>query len=663
MRHFRASPPPADSVFVIYGRAHRLILPHPANPDTGTRWTPKPSGGGKLDLVLARDDQPSHWVCPRFEVYPEQGKIGPDEPTSWLVANFNPTTILTGNNVLPATIADPETGEFNEVPSSDPPFLMTAYRIGFDLLTELAQQAGLITGELFSRRTLLSIENGDVHVVRSQWAGYLAADVPAFLQLLAVLYDQTIAHKKEIIQLATHLGLEFTRYPPTGRLTGVNLVKRQGNKRQYSVSFYDKAVHVAQMRQGRSLTKIETETVRRHVRVDVTVHSAGILTLIGEARRRLPQLLAARPKYLAASSAQRFMTEPPRPTVWWLERAIWILSRTTPNNHSRRSFGSWLIPEMLREVLRLHCIAGFTAADLHALLRQRDEVVAAWRRAERAEDDWAGALAQAAQCSKGWVYERRKQLLAKHKIYIALPFAFYRDLIFYGPNSVTKPQDRAALNAALARGDAATNLRLRQQAAKDFDRQCIGVAGASVRAPALLMSPKVAIEPKAQPGAEPAIQSVAPREPNVGAVNIRGSAGAKGNPPGALNLRGGTHAGTRVQGADVGPITRRPELDQLPLDFDDVDLGFQDVDLVEAVPRRPVSARPVTAPSSARSNPPQIRSGLFRPHRDSSFDSSGNRRSRRSGADRRAADPHRQRQAVHPISTGKPLVRHAHRLI
>ena len=171
------------------------------------------------------------------------------------------------------------------------------------------------------------------------------------------------------------------------------------------------------------------------------------------------------------------------------------------------------------------------------MLRQKDNVVAAWRRTERFEDDWAGALAQAAQCSKGWVYERRKKLLATYKIDIALPFAFYRDLIFYGPNSLTKPQDRAALNAALARGDAATNLRLRQQAAKDFDRQRIGVVGASVRAPALQMSPKVALEPKAvehaQPDAEPAIQSVAPREPNVGAVNIRSSVGAKGNSPGA----------------------------------------------------------------------------------------------------------------------------------
>ena len=51
---------------------------------------------------------------------------------------------------------------------------------------------------------------------------------------------------------------------------------------------------------------------------------------------------------------------------------------------------------------------------------------------------------------------------------------------------------RAALNAALARGDAATNLRLRQQAVKDFDRLRLGVVGAAVRGPLLLMSPKVA---------------------------------------------------------------------------------------------------------------------------------------------------------------------------
>jgi hypothetical protein len=272
------------------------------------------------------------------------------------------------------------------------------------------------------------------------------------------------------------------------------------------------------------------------------------LTLVCEARRCLPQLLAARPKYLDAKSAQRFLIEAPRPTVWWLERAIWILSHTTTNNQSRRSFGSWLVPKMLRDVLRLDCIAGFTTTDLHAMLRQGDKVVVAWRRTERFEYDWAGALAQAAQCSKGWVYERRKQLLARWKIDIVLPYAFYRDLIFYGPNSLTKPQDRAALNAALARGDAATNLRLRQQAAKDFDRRRRSVVGATVRAPALLMSAKVAIEPTDvkhdQPVVGRAIQSVAQRVPDAGAAKVRGSVGANGRSPGALNLAAGPYVAT-----------------------------------------------------------------------------------------------------------------------
>jgi hypothetical protein len=548
---------PAGHVFVIYGRAHSLLLPHPANPKQGTRWTPDLAGGGTLELVLARVDEPAQQVHLEYHAYAQQGEVDLDAPKSWLGTDFNPTTIPTGNNVYPATIADPETGEFDETPSSSPGFLIAANRMGLDLLPQLAMQAGLINGDLFSRQTWRAIKHGDVHVVRSQWAAYLPADVRAFLQLLVVLYDQTIAHKQGIIQLAKHLGLTFTRYPPTGPLTGVKLQKYQGNKLQYSVSFYDKAVEVARMRQGRTLTRLEATTVRRHVRLDVTVHSAGVLTLVGEARRRLPQLLQKRPQYFGGH--QRFLSEAPGTTVWWLERAIWILSHTTTPDCSRGSFGSWLIPQMLRDVLKLDTIAGFTAADLDAMTRLDDPVVTAWRTTERVEDDWAGALAQAAQCARGWVYERRKHLLAKYKIDIKIHFAFYRDLVFFGPNSLTKPQHRAALIAALARGDAATNLRLRQQAVKDFDRRRLGVVGATVRSPPLLMSPKVALKSTAvapdQPRGGRALHSVAPPAPAVDTVKAQGSALAKGNSPGALNLRGGTHPGARGQGADARPAT------------------------------------------------------------------------------------------------------------
>ena len=82
----------ANSVFVIHGRAHQLVLPHPANPDQGTQWTPKLSGGGELLLVLARIDEPAQRVCLRFEVYPEQRTVALDQPEAWLVTEVNPTT-------------------------------------------------------------------------------------------------------------------------------------------------------------------------------------------------------------------------------------------------------------------------------------------------------------------------------------------------------------------------------------------------------------------------------------------------------------------------------------------------------------------------------------------------------------------------------------------
>ena len=170
-----------------------------------------------------------------------------------------------------------------------------------------------------------------------------------------------------------------------------------------------------------------------------------------------------------------------------------------------------------------------------------------------------------------------------------VPFAFYRDLVFYGPNSLTKPKDRAALNAALARGDAATNLRLRQQAAKDFDRRRIDVVGGTVRAPPLLMSPKVAIEPKAVAHDQPDARLRASRraEPDVDAVLARGSVGAQGNSPGALNLRGDTHAGARGQGADARPATPAKPVTN-PSQGQEV--------------RRPAPHRPVQPPSSGRAS-------------------------------------------------------------
>ena len=71
---------PAGRVFVIYGHAHELVLPHPANPDQGTRWTPDLAGGGKLKLVLSRVDQPAQQVHLEYHAYAQQGEVDLDEP-------------------------------------------------------------------------------------------------------------------------------------------------------------------------------------------------------------------------------------------------------------------------------------------------------------------------------------------------------------------------------------------------------------------------------------------------------------------------------------------------------------------------------------------------------------------------------------------------------
>jgi hypothetical protein len=78
----------ASTIFIIYGRAHQLVLPHPANPDQGTQWIPKLSGGGTLELVLSRVDEPAQRVCLKYEVYPEQGIINVTDPDASLPGAF-----------------------------------------------------------------------------------------------------------------------------------------------------------------------------------------------------------------------------------------------------------------------------------------------------------------------------------------------------------------------------------------------------------------------------------------------------------------------------------------------------------------------------------------------------------------------------------------------
>lgn len=58
---------------------------------------------------------------------------------------------------------------------------------------------------------------------------------------------------------------------------------------------------------------------------------------------------------------------------------MFVLSRVAERGHiRRRSFGRWLIPRMLRDVLRLDRIATFTFRDLEKMLEETDPIIVAW---------------------------------------------------------------------------------------------------------------------------------------------------------------------------------------------------------------------------------------------------------------------------------------------
>jgi hypothetical protein len=74
---------------------------------------------------------------------------------------------------------------------------------------------------------------------------------------------------------------------------------------------------------------------------------------------------------------------------------------------------------------------------------------------------------------------------------ISLPFAFYRDLLVFGPQSLTAPGHRSALNAAIKSRNAKETLRLMSEAVGDFDKKRVVIIGAAIKESPRRMSAKV----------------------------------------------------------------------------------------------------------------------------------------------------------------------------
>ena len=205
-----------------------------------------------------------------------------------------------------------------------------------------------------------------MHLVRVQNAATKAVpNVTDFLQVGTVIYGQTKARGRGIVNNAKDLGLRFKPYalpePDDDRLSGFMLQKLHGTKLHGSVSFYDKLIRLQQMHQEGTLTPAEVQTVDRSVREDITAHSTFIQYIAEAAQKKLRRMSEADRKFFDLISPEEFLQGTPQPTVWWLQRAIYVLSHWhVQGRWLRYSFGAWLVPFVDEELLHLDVIASIT---------------------------------------------------------------------------------------------------------------------------------------------------------------------------------------------------------------------------------------------------------------------------------------------------------------
>jgi hypothetical protein len=266
--------------FIIYGREHSVIPTRPR--DKGTFWRALANGGLHAQIALVSVHEPAQRIYLTYKL--EQPAYA---DSSSLITEFNPTTVLAGNNVHPAAMADPITGALGKYPSSHPKTMQEIHRLGFDLLEELHDQATTGAETLYQPATVAAIRSGDFHLIRAQWSAYLPTpDVPTFLQVVGALYSHTISRGKALIQAANYVGLSFDLYPKAKiePVSGVMLIKKHGKKSLFSLVFYDKRKRIAQMKQGKSLLPAEATTIRENVRFDITAHSLGIEGIVKAAQ-------------------------------------------------------------------------------------------------------------------------------------------------------------------------------------------------------------------------------------------------------------------------------------------------------------------------------------------------------------------------------------------
>ena len=101
---------------LVSGRAHGVLPGSSAGGDSRSFCNLRTDGGceGRIVLAPLPPGNRSLRLTLNFKLVKGQGDQG------WLTLSFNSTTIIAGDNVHPASLPDPETGEIVGWPSSSP---------------------------------------------------------------------------------------------------------------------------------------------------------------------------------------------------------------------------------------------------------------------------------------------------------------------------------------------------------------------------------------------------------------------------------------------------------------------------------------------------------------------------------------------------------------
>jgi hypothetical protein len=113
------------------------------------------------------------------------------------------------------------------------------------------------------------------------------------------------------------------------------------------------------------------------------------------------------------------------------------------------------------------------------------------------------------------VYNRREEWRRLYGIDISFPLALYRDILFFGHNSIAKPENITALMVAVQNEDGREAVRLHAEALADFERKRIEI-----------VNPALTSRPRALPLKTPSRISAVLADTDLDLIEVAASANA-----------------------------------------------------------------------------------------------------------------------------------------